>query len=145
MAAKHIGEANRRHGLCHSAEYRSWQAMLTRVRNAKSGSAKNYIFRGITVCERWLKFENFLADMGQKPSPAHSLDRVDNSSGYDPENCRWALPAEQCRNQRSNVVIEHEGERLCVADWAAKLGVPAGTLYNRARRGWKGEQILFGR
>jgi hypothetical protein len=84
-----------------SPEYISWCSMLTRCTNPKATGFANWGGRGITVCERWLhSFANFLADMGLKPSPDLSLDRIDNDGNYEPGNCRWATPEEQNNNQR---------------------------------------------
>ena len=80
--------------------YRSWYGMKSRCLNAKQAAYKNYGGRGITVCERWLSFKNFLADMGPRPSPKHSIDRWPNNDGnYEPSNCRWATATEQARNR----------------------------------------------
>jgi hypothetical protein len=83
-----------------SPEYRIWVAMRQRCRDPRHGSFKYYGGRGIAVCERWKSYENFLADMGRKPSPAHSLDRIDNDGNYEPTNCRWATRTEQNKNKR---------------------------------------------
>lgn len=83
-----------------SPEYCSWRSMLARCRDSKHSSFKYYGGRGITVCERWDSFENFLADMGPRP-PDCSLDRIDPNGNYEPKNCRWATPAQQTANQRS--------------------------------------------
>jgi hypothetical protein len=99
----------------------------------------NYGGRGIRVCDRWLHdFEVFYADMGPAPSPRHSLDRYPDTNGdYCPENCRWATNIEQQRNKTSNLVIEHEGRSMTLAEWAELLGIHYHTLYNRIRnRGW---------
>lgn len=81
-------------------EYRSWVGMIQRCTNPKAENYARYGGRGVTVCERWHDFTNFLADMGPKPSPKHTIDRIDNEKGYEPGNCRWATVTEQNRNQR---------------------------------------------
>lgn len=80
--------------------YRTWQGMRERCRDPGNVSYKYYGGRGITVCERWESFENFLADMGEKPSPDLTLDRIDNDGNYEPGNCRWATPEQQTKNRR---------------------------------------------
>lgn len=81
-------------------EYVSWQAMKRRCLNKGYRNYKRYGGRGITVCERWrTSFDDFLADMGRKPTPKHQIDRIDNDKGYSPDNCRWATPKENCQNK----------------------------------------------
>lgn len=90
---------NFRHGLCNSREYESWRKMRRRCTQTNFIDYPKYGGRGITFCERWEKFENFLADMGSRP-PGHSLDRINTYGNYEPSNCRWATPLEQTRNRR---------------------------------------------
>jgi hypothetical protein len=127
-----------------SAEYRTWSGMVNRATSEVS-SAKDYPKyrgRGIKVCDRWRVFENFLSDMGRKPTPSHSLDRIDNDGSYCPENCRWATRSEQQRNTRSNRLLTYKGETRCLTEWAEVKGVRRHVLNNRVRLGWTTEQIL---
>jgi hypothetical protein len=105
------------HGKSSSPEYRSWE-------------------RGIVVCDRWLMFENFLEDMGERPSLQYSIERIDVNGNYTPENCKWATHSEQCRNRRNNRIVEVNGVSLCVAAWAEKFGIQASTITMRLLSGW---------
>ena len=87
------------HGLGTTKEYHIWYGMLERCRNPKSKSWKYYGEKGITVCTKWQTFENFIADMGMRPSADMSLDRIDGAKGYEAANCRWATELEQQRNR----------------------------------------------
>lgn len=95
------GAARRRQ---HTAEYRSWRGLLTRTGNPSNPAFPYYGGRGISVCLRWVKsFEHFLADMGKKPSPLHSIERVNNDGDYTPSNCVWATPKQQAANRRKRL------------------------------------------
>jgi hypothetical protein len=127
----------RSHGSSYTAEYRAWCNMKTRCTNSKSKDYRHYGARGITVCERWLSsFVNFLADVGQKPGRGYTLERINNSRGYEPGNVRWATRKEQGLNQRSNHLLTFDGLTLTLAEWAQCLGVHRTTIYSRLRAGW---------
>lgn len=127
------------HGIV-SPTYCSWQNMKTRCTNPSHAQFKDYGAKGITMCSRWEKFENFLADMGERPE-GRTLDRIDNDKGYEPGNCRWATAKEQAREKRRN--LTHNGITLSVTDWAAKLGIKQATLNARLNRhGWSVEKAL---
>lgn len=111
-----------KHGYSDTPTYHSWKAMKQRCLNPSNPEHRNYGARGITVCGRWMKFENFLADMGPKPD-GKTLDRVNNDLGYSQRNCKWNTPVEQNRHMRKNVWITVGNERLILQDWAKKLNV----------------------
>lgn len=123
-------------------EYHTWSTMIQRCTNPSNVKWSYYGARGITVCDRWRKFENFFADVGRKPSPAHELDRIDNDGNYEPSNVRWVTEHVQSRNKRSNVFITFGGESLCLADWAHRLGIGAATLKTRLAWGWGVERAF---
>lgn len=127
-----------------TSEYRAWADMKNRCDNPKVKTYHFYGARGITYCERWRSFENFLADMGRKPSEDHSLGRIDNNGPYCLENCRWETREQQDNNRRDSVILEYNGERLTLAQWARKLGYSRNTINGRWRRGWNAQQIIEG-
>jgi hypothetical protein len=122
------------HGLVESSEYGVWQNMKERCGNPNAAGYANYGGRGISVCDRWLEFVNFISDMGFKPSPDSSIDRIDNDGQYTPINCRWSIPKEQSRNTRRNRLIEYSGVTKCLTDWATSIGIHYITLHNRLKR-----------
>lgn len=137
------GSARRTHGMRNTREYSIWCNMRQRCTNPNSSSFPRYGGRGVSVCDRWLEsFQNFYDDLGPAPSPDHSLERLDNNSGYSAENCRWATTEDQVRNKRNNVVISSNGETLVAADWCKKLGGNRGLVWKRLKRGWSEEAAV---
>lgn len=120
-------EQRQTHGLYKSLEYNSWHQMLQRCTNPSNHKYASYAGRGITVDPRWHDFATFYADVGPRPSPKHSLDRIDNNGNYEPGNVKWSTRLEQQNNMRSNVFVEYLGQRMTLAQ-AARAAI-------RVRRG----------
>ena len=139
-----IVETKTTHRLGGTPEHVSWAHIIQRTTNKESVDYKNYGGRGITVSDKWrYSFETFLDDMGNRPTPKHSIERIDNNLGYFKENCKWANRKAQARNKRSNVVIDFDGKSLCLAEWAEVTGISYYALYFRiCRRGWPVERAL---
>lgn len=139
------GSQVRRHGLSGSGEYRSWAGMIVRCTDPDSAAWEHYGARGIRVHAAWVGrggFERFVAHVGPRPSPQHSIDRIDNDGNYEPGNVRWATAKEQARNTRRNVWIELNGERLCASDIASRAGVSRQAIEQRIASGWTAEELL---
>ena len=128
----------------YSPEYISWQSMISRCTLPHRKAYSSYGGRGITVCERWHKsFQDFLSDMGLKPSRKHTLDRYPNKNGnYEPGNVRWATAIEQGRNRRNNCMLTHNGETLCIPEWAERVGIPARVIHSRIFHRWTASDAL---
>lgn len=125
--------------------YKTWVHMISRCHKENDPSYKNYGGRGIKVCERWRGengFFNFINDIGQRPSLNHSIDRINNNGDYESSNCRWATKLEQNNNRRDNVILEFQGEKQTVTQWAIKLGLPRRILMQRHYNKWSIEKIL---
>lgn len=126
-AADRARESHTTHGQAgtrDTSEYQIWAGAKGRATNPNDKYWLRYGGRGIGMCERWANgFEAFYTDMGPRPTPKHTLERVDNEKGYGPDNCVWATRAEQNRNQRRTVRIQHEGREMCMADFARHLGI----------------------
>lgn len=125
-----------------SAEWRAWRNMRSRCSRPSDVSYARYGGRGIRVCERWLTYENFLADVGRRPSPAHSLDRIDSDGHYEPGNVRWATDQQQAENRGQTTVVTIHGEAMSVSRAARTLGLSKGTVMARLSRGWTPEEAL---
>ena len=112
--------------------------MINRCCNPSDNNFIKYGGRGIVVCERWLGkygFVNFLDDMRSKPSPLHSIDRIDGNGDYEPENCRWATASEQAVNRKSTIMLTMDGETRCLKHWCLLRGVSYLMVYKRIKRG----------
>lgn len=143
ITAEVTGARSRTHGLRQSAEYRVWSHMKGRCNNPTDDSYPDYGGRGISVCPRWNEsFSAFYADMGQRPSPRHEIDRIDNDGPYEPTNCRWLLRARQALNRRSTRTLTYHGETLSIAEWVRRTGIPTSTILNRLKAGCSPEQVL---
>lgn len=129
------------HGMLNTSEYKIWLGMKTRCSNKNTIGYKDYGSRGITVCERWLKFENFFEDMGERPQNK-TLDRINNNSEYSKMNCRWATWKENNRNRRDNKMITYKGKTFCIAEWAERLNIKYYLLWNRLNKGWNIEKAF---
>lgn len=125
-------------------EFKSYMSMLDRCQNPDSSNYADYGGRGITVCERWRQgFWLFIEDMGPRPSPGHTIDRIDNNGNYDLGNCRWATRKQQSRNRRSNRILELNGVQRTAAEWADVTGISRVTILSRLDQlGWSVEQAL---
>jgi hypothetical protein len=122
--------------------YAAWATMLKRCDNEKYARYNDYGGRGIKVCDRWYTFENFFADMGDRPE-GKTLDREDNNGNYEPGNCKWSTLQEQCSNKRNNVVITFQGRTLILAQWSREIGIPASAIKRRIfRYGWDIKRAL---
>jgi hypothetical protein len=123
------------HGMSKTRVYRIWAGMHSRCRQTKNKKIQRlYLDKGIKVCERWNKFENFYEDMGDPPD-GMSIDRINGDKGYEPSNCRWATSKQQANNMSSNRLIEYNNKKMTISLWAKEIGVKPNTLNYRIRRG----------
>lgn len=135
-------EKRTKHGMYATHVNSVWRQMLDRCRNPKNPRYADYGGRGISVCERWHDFSNFIADMGDRPK-GYTLERINNAAGYSPENCKWATYSEQLNNRRNSRLIEFNGKSQTMAEWAKETGIGWHTLRQRLDRlGWSVERAL---
>lgn len=124
--------------------YRTWRGMMARCELPSSAGWRNYGARGITVCDRWRgSFDAFVADMGTRPTQAHTVERLDNDGPYAPDNCVWATPITQARNKRTNVRVWRRGRLELASDLAKRYGLAPGTVLARLRRRHGIERALW--
>lgn len=127
-------------------EYDIWVQIKDRCYNENNHAYKNYGGRGIAMCEEWRNnFQAFYVSIGPRPTPKHTLDRLNNEGNYEPGNVKWATRIEQARNTRKNVNLTIDGITRCVADWATVTGTSPQTIYTRRKAGWDDRTSVFGR
>jgi hypothetical protein len=121
--------------------YGIWRNMVSRCTNPNMPEYARYGARGITLCERWMTFENFLEDMGEPPEGL-TLDRLDNNGNYHKENCCWRTPVEQARNRRNTINVTFNGETRPLIEWCERLGLSYRTIRARHAAGWSTEELF---
>jgi hypothetical protein len=132
-----------KHGRHRTPEWTAWREMRARCLNPRHRAYSNYGGRGIGICERWRgSFAAFLEDLGERPSPMHSLDRIDNDRGYEPGNCRWATKTVQSRNSRNARLVTFQGRTMCLAEAVELSGLRTTTVAQRLHKGWSVERAL---
>lgn len=149
LNAERAANLNRTHGLCGTPEYITWAAIKQRCFDQGNAAFRLYGARGISMCSRWFYGEGgktgpecFLADMGPKPSPRHSIDRIDVNGDYEPNNCRWATHKDQANNCRTNVRVSYNGQMMGTRELSKLSGIPADVIGARLRYGWDVERAV---
>lgn len=140
--AKH----NITHGMKNSSEYVIWASMKQRCLNPKNSRYKSYGARGIYICKEWIdSFANFYKDMGPRPSPLHSIDRIDNNGPYTPANCRWATPKEQQETARRPTLIKLtiDGVTKTIKEWAIESDISANGIKYRLKQGYSNKDAVL--
>lgn len=130
------------HGMSYTKVYYVWKAMLDRCYRVRNKQYMGYGGRGIIVCRRWMNFENFMLDIGDRPTEKHTLERRDNNGHYTPNNCYWATRVEQNRNKRNNRYITIDNVTLPLASWCEKFNIDQTVVSKRLRRGWSMYEAL---
>jgi hypothetical protein len=133
---------NTKHGQYQTPTYKTWQAMRDRCNNPNHRAFPNYGGRGIRVCDEWQSFAAFLEHVGERPSDAHEIDRIDVNGNYEPGNVRWVTRKQNSRNRRWHRLLTAFGETLCVSEWAERMGIKVNSLMARLDHGWDIERAL---
>lgn len=132
-----------RSGSAYSREYAAWRNAKDRCNNERNHAYDRYGGRGIKMYPQWENsFSDFYDYIGPKPSPKHSLDRIDNSKGYEPGNVRWATPKQQTTNRRSNRTVTYKGETKTLSEWSQVIGGSKILVSCRLRKGWSEERAV---
>lgn len=133
----------RTHGLSRTPEYVTWTNMISRCEYENRPDFEHYGGRGIRVCERWRgSFQAFVDDMGKRPFPRATLERIRVDEDYEPGNCRWASQKEQTRNKRTSFLVTINGETKTVSEWAEMYGLNQRLVRERLIRGWPPEEAV---
>lgn len=141
---KKIAKSKFKHGREPKDVYIIWKNMKARCSYVKRSNYRYYGGRGIAVCERWANsFENFINDMGVRPGSNYSIERVDNSKGYSPDNCKWATHQEQAKNKRSSILLNCRGQLKSITEWSVISGIKYNTIYFRIKNGWGIEKAIW--
>jgi hypothetical protein len=144
LSASIRSASSKKHGAHNTPEYKVWVAIKQRCTNPKCKAYKSYGARGISLCSEWNSFEQFLKDMGRRPSSKHSIDREDNNGNYEPSNCRWATRVEQANNTRRSRTFIYNGKAMSLREIVETSGstVPYQRVWSRVLKGWPLEQAL---
>lgn len=133
------------HGKTGTPEHEAWTGMKGRCNNPNNSEYPRYGGRGIKVCKRWMDaFENFFADMGERPGSGYSIERRDNNGNYEPSNCKWATRIEQANNRRTSRFITFRGRRQTLTQWCRELGLKFDLSRHRLNAGWSTQKVLGG-
>lgn len=134
------------HGMTGSPEYSAWRHMIARCESPLDSRFHCYGARGIKVCDRWKGrdgFQNFLNDIGPRPSPEYSIDRINNNGNYEPSNCKWSNRIEQANNKSKSMFITYQGETKTLRAWARELGLKYKRVWERMKYyGWSFEKAI---
>ena len=143
LAKELLGNRLRTHGQSKTPEYRVYKNMICRCENKNRKSYMYYGGRGVSVCKRWrTSFSNFIADMGPRPSPTHTIDRIDGDDSYNPDNCRWATRQTQSENRRNCIYITYHGKTLTAKGWSRIVKFSDTTIRRKVRQGLPPEEFL---
>lgn len=136
-----LANRNRSHNMCGTGTYRTLNVMKSRCTNKNFPKYESYGARGIRICDKWMTFEGFLEDMGERPK-GMTIDRLDVDGDYCKENCRWATNSQQARNKTNTRYITAFGRTQCLADWSDETGIDHRTISTRLARGWSPERSV---
>jgi hypothetical protein len=140
---KILGAFGKVHGMEGTRLYRIWHGMKNRCNNVKVQDFASYGGRGITYCAEWGKFIPFMEwALANGYEEELQIDRIDSNGNYEPSNCRWVTPKDNCNNRRNNIRITINGTTQTQAEWAEQYGMSSETIYQRRKRGWTGEKLI---